>query len=82
MTPFSHLSFLRKLTWFVLAATVFALVTTFVALTLYESSSFRQARHNESPIRAQELDDVLAHQLNARNKRSPRSTRVPEPIPR
>jgi two-component system, sensor histidine kinase and response regulator len=33
------------------------------------------------PIRHQELDDVLAHQLNARNKPS-RSTRVPETIPR
>jgi methyl-accepting chemotaxis protein len=63
MTPFSHLSFLRKLTLFVLAATIFALCMTFVALTLYERSSFRQARHNELSLLASTLGQNSAASL-------------------
>jgi two-component system, sensor histidine kinase and response regulator len=63
VTPFSHLSFLRKLTLFVLATTVFALSMTFVALTLYERSSFRQARHNELSLLASTLGQNSAASL-------------------
>jgi hypothetical protein len=63
VTPFSHLSFLRKLTLFVLAATIFALSMTFVALTLYERSSFRQARHNELSLLASTLGQNSAASL-------------------
>jgi ABC-type multidrug transport system fused ATPase/permease subunit len=54
---------LRKLTLFVLAATVFALSTTFVALTFYERSSFRQARHNELSLLASTLGQNSAASL-------------------
>jgi uncharacterized membrane protein affecting hemolysin expression len=48
---------------FVLAATVFALSTTFVALTFYERSSFRQARHNELSLLASTLGQNSAASL-------------------
>jgi two-component system sensor histidine kinase/response regulator len=60
---FSNLSFLRKLTLLVLAATMFALTMTFIGLALYERSTFREVRHNELSLLASTLGENSAASL-------------------